>query len=185
LSGDAIADQDVELDDESLSTPVPAPAACSPPHPVPCNTSFRESPFPRGASKSPSISAIVTDDSNRVPGVKYSDPMGAVRFTNLYGHISIAKGTTFRIRRVVESFPIVEVERDSSVPCDAGESRCGASKTCLADGFDTCAYCDGSPAEVCECLDSNGALPDGTVCVVGVSGSMSTGTCAAGTCKTE
>lgn len=109
--------------------------------------------------------------------------------------IFIAKGTTFRLRAVIEDmhpsaptyWPFVEFERECSAACGTGETRCAATQTCLAVGYDVCAYCEGTAAQVCACREINcSSKADGSGCHFATAPDLEVvGKCSAGKCSTR
>jgi hypothetical protein len=103
--------------------------------------------------------------------------------------VTIAQGTTFRIRKIVEYGVFgrryfVEIDRGCAAPCAADEARCEANQTCLRSGYDICAWCDGVEQAICACRDSCGnAKADATMCTYDIADDVSGGgQCRAGRC---
>jgi hypothetical protein len=103
--------------------------------------------------------------------------------------VTIAQGTTFRIRKVME-FGVfgqryfVEIDRGCAAPCAVDEARCEANQTCLRSGYDICTWCDGVEKAICACRDSCGnAKADATMCAYDISDDQgASGQCRAGRC---
>jgi hypothetical protein len=105
--------------------------------------------------------------------------------------IAITKGTTFRLRAVVEDmhpmsptyWPFIEFERSCAAPCAPDERRCAATQTCFGVGYDTCAFCAGSAPAICACRDACGTKANDASCAYDKSpDQLELGKCKAGTC---
>jgi hypothetical protein len=125
-----------------------------------------------------------------VPGMRCAQPDAANQWPHSCSSISIAKGTTFRVRAVVQDLhpvsftPFIEFERGCAAPCAADETRCPANQTCFGRGYAFCAFCVVLPAAQCACYAGcGGAVADGTTCFYALSPDVEVdGTCAAGSC---
>jgi hypothetical protein len=169
ISDDLVADVALVLDAAS----VPRPSNCSLDGGCPAPF-YRETLFPRR-------------DAVHVPGLTCVSP-GPFPSKGCAG-MTIAQGTTFRIRPIVEvgvfgRQPYVDFDRACNTACTDDESRCDANQTCLRRGFDTCAWCEGMPSAVCACRDRcQGTMPDGVQCIYDLSDDqLDVGTCHAGLC---
>ena len=184
LSGDLVADVELSIDASTLAGPADCPTATTEAMPFPqCHSVLlREYAFPRWDGKGlvPGVSCAVVGDH-------------PVRKGETCARLSIAKGTTFRLRAVVEDmhpsapgdWPFVEIERGCAVPCDTGETRCDATQTCLGVGYEACAFCQGEAPEVCACREACSSKANGTECSFDTSpDTVVLGKCSAGTCST-
>lgn len=88
-------------------------------------------------------------------------------------HIAIAKGTTFRLRAVIEDvhpsapnyWAFIDLLEPCAMSCGAGEVLCPSSHTCYDAGYASCSFCEGKTPEVCACRSNDCAqLPDGSEC---------------------
>lgn len=173
ISDDFVADVDLLLDASLLNPPLKCPSLDGG-----CGTiRFRDSLFPR-------------HDDKHVAGLTCVGP-GSPQPNRLptCSAMSIAKGTTFRIRKLGETsvwgfFTYVELDRACPVVCDSDETRCEPSQTCLLRGYDTCSWCDGLPSAICGCRDRcGGPMADGTTCSYEESDdSIGIGSCASARC---
>ncbi|GAC1580655.1 MAG: hypothetical protein NVS3B20_11490 [Polyangiales bacterium] len=172
VSGDLVTDADIEVD-ASMIAPLPD---CSPTGLSACHAPlFREYAFPNAAAPFVGVTCKVVADN-----------------PNWCTKIAIAKGTTFRLRAIVDDhhpstpqfWPFIEFARSCATPCTADETRCEATQTCFARGFAACAYCEGKPADLCACRDACKPKADGATCTYDPSSDVTaTGKCSAGTCK--
>jgi len=180
IGDDLVADADLDVD-ASLIT---APASCK---------DDPDTKFPRCHAPLFRAYAFPSWSGPPVPGVTCA-VVGdhPVRKGDTCSRITIAKGTTFRIRAVVEDmhpsgptyWPFVEFEKSCATPCADGETRCGATKTCFARGYDSCAFCEGASASTCSCRAGCGTSPDGAECSYDTSpDTVASGTCKSGSCN--
>jgi hypothetical protein len=184
VSVDLTADADLVIDASTLAQ---APKCASAPDggavPFGCGgVVFREDAFPR------------RNDTARVAGVGCAVPRLPVRrlWGELCTKLTIARGTTFRIRNVVlDDHPsgelqTVEILPACATPCPSGEARCGTTQVCLPLGYDTCAFCEGKSVATCACSNACGPRADGAECSYDSSPDTPvSGACSAGGCVTR
>lgn len=169
---DIVADTDIEVLASDL-TPAPNCEGCHAPL-------FRTRAFPN-ADVVPGITCV--DEGDEQPIVK-SIPLCA--------RVSIAKGTTFRLRPVVQDmhpsgptfWPLVEFVAPCATSCGEGETLCPATHTCFKVGYDSCAFCEGLAPATCACrADACHAEADGKKCFFATSPDVErVGACRSGAC---
>ncbi len=183
VGSDLVAEEDIVVDAADLAAPADCPttpenglrfAQCH----VPL---FREYGFPRWEGKSLDAGTSCLEASDDRP----------MRKGETCKRLAIAKGTSFRLRAVIEDmhpsaptyWSFIEIERPCSAPCGAGEQRCEATQTCFEAGYSTCAFCEGKSSTACACREGCGSKPDGTSCAYDSSPDvLESGTCKAGSC---
>lgn len=109
--------------------------------------------------------------------------------------VAIAKGTTFRLRAVIEDmhpsaptyWAFIDFVEPCATTCGAGEVLCAASHTCYGAGYEACAYCEGRTPDVCACRAKDcGQLPRGAECAFDSSPDVVVvGTCGATSCQAK
>jgi hypothetical protein len=175
LGDDLIADADIEVDASALT----ASPDCS--DETQCRAPlFRTYSFPSWAG--PGIEGVTCAVIGDHP----------VRKGDTCARVVVAKGTTFRLRAVVEDmhpsspnyWSFVDFADACTKPCADDEVRCAATQTCFTKGYASCAYCEGNSAQVCTCRLGCGTQPDGETCSYDSSPDVvQTGTCQSGSCQ--
>jgi hypothetical protein len=174
LSDDFVADADLEVDAAQLTVPPDCTEqTCHAPL-------FRDYAFPAWAG--PGVPGVTCAEKGDQP----------TRKGDTCTRITIAKGTTFRLRRVVEDmhpsaptyWPFVEFAQSCTTPCGDAQLRCPNTHTCFASGYESCAFCDGAPVETCACREGCGTKADGAACTFDSSPDVEVnGACHHGTCE--
>lgn len=174
IGDDLVADVDLDVDAAALTAPPDCTTKTSCHAPL-----FRDYAFP--AWSGPGVDGVTC-------AVKGDRP---VRKGDTCARVTIAKGTTFRLRAVVEDmhpsgptyWPFVEFAKSCETPCGVDETRCSATQTCFAIGYASCAFCEGETAQTCSCREGCGTKPNGVECSFDTSPDyVVTGVCRSGSC---